>query len=223
MLPFTLQRVPVLLALGAAFLLGACQSAGTEGHSRIVAATDGLTACREAAVLVKSDAAAAGAALNALLENPSADPKPQFKTFVSKVDSLAKRDKSFGSTVAKMHSAMQAHLKAWQEQNAQINDEDIREQAEERREGVVKAGEKLQSLAKDVSDASAPMLTMFRDVQKYLNNDLSPEGIASAKSMVKKAGSMGGDLAEAVDDLTERIDEVVARMQPGSEPAPKKP
>lgn len=62
-------------------------------------------------------------------------------------------------------------------------------------------------------EAFYPFLLELQDVQKYLNHDLTPEGILSIKDVVVKAGKEASNINQRIDDTIAELHRVESAME----------
>lgn len=208
----------ILIACAVSQVLWACKSSTPEGPQRTVQATNSMTALAADANKLKGSSSAAIGSLAALSDKPTADAKAQFATFSKDVTAFEQNLQSYNSRHESMKTDVNSYFAKWQQDLSTISDKEIREQGEERRTDAIKEFEKVGSNATAVKQHAEPLLAVLKDAQKYLSNDLSPAGIASAKDIVKRAGSMNSDLEESVDELTKELDYLAKKLAPATAP-----
>jgi len=140
-------------------------------------------------------------ALNDLVNNPKPDLRPQFKTFDSSLKSLESDAKSLEKARMSMGSEGKEFFAKWDEQIAQINNEDIKARSQSRKAEVF---EKLQTIKRSYAEAEVafkPFMSELRDVQKFLSVDLTKGGLSAINSSVTKATQSSVALKQALGKL----------------------
>jgi hypothetical protein len=218
-----LRPFPAALACAALFALGACQSSsggsGTDGHKRMLALNTAVTECREAAEKVKSSTHTALETLGNLLAQANPESKTMFGAFSDQVKGAEKSADGFSDAFDDLRSDANDHFGTWQEENSSIEDFDIRRQADERRSATLDAYGKCERQAVKVVERSKPALAKFKDLRKYLNNDQTAAGIASAAGFAKPLEELNGELTQAIDALVAELDELTPLIAPSAAPS----
>src|SRR5262245_35354923 len=117
----------VVLALATSLLAGCASSNYQKGS----AAGAGLQASADKITQGSGKVDAALASLNDLVNNPG-DLVAQFKKYTASVSDLESAAKDVQSKVASMRTKGNDYFKAWDEQTAQIHNEDIKNRSAER-------------------------------------------------------------------------------------------
>ena len=160
------------------------------------------------------------ASLNGLVEKPQADLRPQYKQFaadLAKVESSAKDIASARRAIGKEGKDFFAK---WDEQLAQINNEDIKARSQSRKDEV--AG-KLMAIKLSYTQAEMdyrPFITDLKDVQKYLSVDLTSGGIAAIKEPAAKVTKDVVPLKTSITKLAEDFKALGLSMSSGTPQQP---
>jgi len=176
-----------------------------------------------AAELEKGQLAIDGAvqSLNAI--DAKGDLKTQFKTYSAKLDDLEGQAATIRSGREKLEKNRAEYVKAWEERQATITNEDLRKKGEARKNELVSRFNDIGSKAEATRATYDSMIKDMRDVQKYLENDLNATGLAAVGDMKKEAGKGAEDtkkgLKDLIADLKKIADDLAAATPP---PAPTK-
>ena len=109
------------------------------------------------------------AALNDLVEKSEPDLQPQFKRFSSQLAELTSEAQAIADARRKMSGQTKEFFATWDEQLAQIQNEDIKARSQGRRAAVA---ETLHAIKRSYSESDPtfrPFLRDLQDVQKYLS------------------------------------------------------
>lgn len=217
----TALRTVFALSLAALPMLASCSS--TRGHDQAESTASTMEDLRAALVSCKTGVEAVGNALKDVAAKAEVDPKPGFEAFSKSLKGLESSNKKLASVSAELQKRGQGYMSEWEKRSASIVDEDIKE-ADAKRRG------KLSEALKEVADAVGavdkeltPALALMGDLRTALDNDLTPSGIDSLSSSLKKSGKGGGAVIEAIDDALETIDEVKVQFQTAKPPPAQKP
>jgi len=207
--------VVVLVAVAAA--LTGCSSSSSSGSQRAAGMGGSVLKDKADMLKLKEAISASTAALNDLLTDPQRDLKPQYKAFTSalaKVDSLAKKTRERGAAI---QAGLDKHLDTWREQVTSIQDETLRQQALDR---VAQSKESFRRLYGELTafkEALTPYVGSLKDVERYLNTDLTPTGLKTISASANKAIAAEKDIQARIDsvvaELTRVADELTAGQQ----------
>ncbi len=182
------KTIPTLSAL-AACALTLCLGAGcaSSGHKKgnQAAASIQTAASHIAGLPAAIDTTLAS--LNALVNQPAADLRPQYKAFVFNLAVVEDAGKEIVDARIELGEKGKAYLADWDAQLAQIKNEDIKARSQNRQNEVA---EQLMAIKRSYAETETvyrPFISGLKDVQKYLSVDLTPGGIAAIKGTVTKA------------------------------------
>lgn len=142
-------------------------------------------------------------AMNALVDAPQSDLRPQFKDFSSSLASL----QAGVQRVASLRSAMAENGKTffdeWDQQLAVIKNEDIKARSEARKAEV---SQKLMDIKRSYAEAETafkPLMSDLQDVQKYLSVDLTTGGLDAIKEPAAKATADAAKVKTTIASLAD--------------------
>lgn len=133
------------------------------------------------------------------------DTYPEFKKQVKAVTADAKKLKE--NSIA-LQKAGQAKFEAWNAQLQEIQDESLRQSSMKRMKEAQAEHEKLLSLIKQAENVMDPFVSNLNDIVKYLDLDLSREGIKSISGLggpIRKANKSGQKVLEWIDEVTKEL------------------
>jgi chromosome segregation ATPase len=205
------------LALAAALtaLVGCASSNYEKGAATSASITD--AANKIAAGKVKIDTVLTS--LNDLVNTSQGDLQPKYKQFSTAVDDLQSAAQDVKDRVADMRTKGDEYFKAWDEQLAQIKNEDIKNRSTERKNTVQKEFTDIRKSYTEVQMSYQPFMSDVKDIQTALGNDLTMQGIASIKGAAEKANQHGAELKTSVDKLEAEFRDLGVAMAT-SAPAP---
>ena len=109
---------------------------------------------------------------------------------------------------------MAAYFAGWDQESAQIQNEDIRSRSETRRNEVAARFARISAQYDDARTAFQPYMSDLRDVQKFLANDLTSGGLAAIKEPAAKATTDATAVKESLDRLSDQFKDLGASMSP---------
>jgi chromosome segregation ATPase len=209
----------LLLAAVLAWTAG-CASTGSERSGEITAANIQAAANEIGALPNQIDKTLAS--LSDLVNKPQADLRPQFNQFVSDLDKLEASARDVEAARQSMARKSRAFMAKWDEQLAQIRNEDIAARSQDRRREVSQQLNQLKSFYSTAADQFKPFLADLRDVQKFLGTDLTTGGLASIRNTVAKANESAGPLNTAIARVADNFKALglaLSSVTPQPEPA----
>lgn len=208
----------MVATMAAAVLITACKSAGYKQADKTGA---GIATFRDEIVKCKKAVDGTLAALDKIALSANTNPRPAYDEYVKQVANLESQSAKVRKTGQEMRTRGQAYFTQWEQQLAQVKDEDIRELATERKAKLQESFDKIREYTEPLKEKFDPWMASLKDLQSYLANDLTIKGISAAKKPFAKAKSQGSDVQKAMDGLVEELNELGATLTPANvKPAP---
>jgi outer membrane murein-binding lipoprotein Lpp len=139
--------------------------------------------------------------LNDLVNNPQPDLRKQFGQFSSSVDDLGAKAKDVDETATNMKASGAAYFEKWDQELSQINNEDIRQRGESRKQDVAARFGRIATRYNGTRAAFQPFMSDLRDVQRFLKTDLTVGGLAASQTFAAKATRDAVPLRDAYAQL----------------------
>jgi len=202
-----LSRAALLLALG---FLAAC---ATAGHERATQTTVSMTEAKPELEKMKTQISITLATLNSLVRQKTEDPRPQYTSFVKSLEKMETQAKTAYQSVRDTKAKGDVYFTAWEKDLDLIANPDIRDRSAARRAEAMENFNQILVKMDSADEAFYPFLIELQDVQKYLNHDLTPEGILSIKDVVVKAGKEASTINQRIDATIAELDRVEKSME----------
>ena len=205
-------RIPTLIA-GTALLLTAFQASGA-GYKLADKVGASIAEFRDEIVDVKKEVDATLASLDKIVAQATVDPRKAFKEFdknVPRVDSAAAKAKK---RATEMKEKGKDYFDKWEKELADVNDPDIRKLAGERKAKLQTAFANIKTSMEPARDQFVGWLASLKDLQKYLSNDLTINGIDAAKDLIAKNKSGGLAVQQNLDKVIAELNTVVSTITP---------
>ncbi|MBF0123649.1 MAG: DUF2959 family protein [Candidatus Omnitrophica bacterium] len=145
------------------------------------------------------------AKLNDLVSNPSPDLRKQFNAFNNSVNELGSAAKDITIKAEQMKLQGAAYFKNWDKEAAQMQNEDIRQRSEARKNEVTARFNRITESYEATKAACIPYMSDLRDIQKFLSVDLTSEGLVAIKDVAEKATNHAAPLKESISGLSEEF------------------
>jgi hypothetical protein len=152
------------------------------------------------------------ASLEELIKPDQTDTKKAYDAYTANVVKMEKSGKQLDTHTEKMRVKGNDYFAEWE--NSYTNPE-IRELSERRRIEIREGYVKISEASIGVKGALKSYLTDIGEIQKYLSNDLTPQGIESIRPVAQRAMTDGDNLKETVKPVLAAIDRVKIDMVQG--------
>lgn len=208
--------VNLLLAALTAALVG-CKSAGYESGNKTAAS---IQKAADQIGALPGQINTTLASLSDLVEKPQPDLRPQFKQFSSNLSRVESTARDIGNARKAMAERGDAFFAKWDEQLAQIKNEDIKARSQSRKEEVQQKLMAIKGSYAEAETAFKPFIEDLKDTQKYLSTDLTPAGVEAIKDTVAKAKKDAEPLNKSIAKLADDFKALGVSM---SSVAPQQP
>lgn len=204
--------VQFAIPLVAAAVLAGCSSANYEKGSATGA---GLQASADRVTQGSGKIDAALKALNDMVNTPG-DLPAQFKTYSGSVSDLESSVADVQNKVAAMRAKGNEYFKAWDQQTAQIKNEDIKNRSAQRKAELQQKFTEIKMSYTEASEGFKPFVSDLKDIQTALATDLTPAGLNSIKGAADKANKDSVPLKTSLAKLAGQFKDLGASMQAAS-------
>jgi hypothetical protein len=152
------------------------------------------------------------ATMEELIKPNQADMKKAYDAYTENVVKMEKSGKQLDTHTEKMRVKGNDYFAEWE---SSYTNPEIRELSERRRIEIREGYVKISEASIGVKGALKSYLTDIREIQKYLSNDLTPQGIESIRPVAQRALTDGDNLKETVKPVLAAIDRVKIDMVQG--------
>ena len=150
--------------------------------------------------------------LDGVVQEENIDLRKQYKRFVKKMTASEKQCEKVTESAENMKTQGDAFFLAWEQELISIENPDIRKPSEERRTMSLKSHEKMTAAMQNAIDSFKLFLNNMKDIQKYLDIDLTPAGISLISTQTGKSKEKAVTAQETIDVAIAEIDRAVAEM-----------
>lgn len=200
------------LLLGTLVWLAGCATSGTKLATKTTNTMQTVEAdYRQAALQID----ATKASLEDLMNPGQTNLKTAFATYSRNVENMESIGKQLDNHSQKMTARGNDYFAEWEKQGATYTNPQIRELSEQRRLEMREAYMKIPEASVGVRASLKAYLADIRDIQKYLSNDLTPQGVQAIKPIAERAVKDGENLREDVRPVLAAIDHVRTEMAQG--------
>lgn len=163
--------------------------------------------------MVQIDATAAS--LDALMLAVQPDLKKPFNTYSENVAMLDKEGKKVLKRMEEMKLNSKNYFEEWEKQGDAFTNPQIRELSEERRTKLAEIYAQVPAAGSGIKGAFNEYLTDQKEIQKYLSNDLTPQGITGITPVAKKSVQNLEILKQSLKPVLSALDDIKAELYTG--------
>lgn len=207
----------VLVLAGILTLLTGCATRGYRTGERTAASLQALATRIEIAGRQMDIAVTE---LDALVNNPQPDLRPQFDRFAGAVGALDGLVTNIAKADAELQARSKLHAQNWDQEIASIQNDAIRASAQSRKVEVLSRFDNVRNSCLSVQTALGPIQSDLRDLQHYLNSDLTMGGLANIKDTVTRIGRTAAPARESVARLVNELRSLGIALAPQNSAAP---
>lgn len=201
------------LLYGAFILLGSCAMLGI-GTKRTAVTTSMQTVdsdIRQSVLQVD----ATGASLEDLIKSGQDNVKKALDKYTDNVSKMEKMGNKLMNHIDEMSVKRSEYFTEWEKRGDTYTNPQIRELSEQRRADLGKIFDQIPESRVGVSGALQAYLSDIKEIQNYLSNDLTPNGIGAITPIAQKAISDGDNLKEAIKPVLSALERARAEMLQG--------
>jgi len=211
--PLTKTLTLLALAAGSGYLLVACKTAGYQQADKT---GEGIASYRQEILDGKNAIDKTMASLDAIAATATTNPRPAFEQYskdVSNLESVANKIRKRGED---MRAKGQAYFAQWQQQLAQVKNPEIQQLGRQQKEKLQTAFDNIKTVAEPLKTQFAPWMSNLKDLQTYLSNDLTVNGVDAAKSLFRRTHDQGQEVQKSMDALIAELNTISATFTPAN-------
>lgn len=206
--------VPRGVATAAALLLGlaglgsapGCSSM-PEGQSLAQDTSTSLRDLRDELVRLEASTVAVAASLDNLAHGPGTA-RERYDRFQGEHDQLRRRAERMRARSRDMNERANEYLDNWEGEIREIDDDELREGAEARRARVKRTLSDVRQKLAAARDAFDPYDRKLEAIRRYLENDLTAEGLAEARPKLDEAAGEARRIQRPLDGAIARLEDL---------------
>jgi len=215
-----MKSLPSLLTAIAivALIFGCATTSGTKQADKV---GDSFGDLRDEIVSLKQAVNQSLALLDQTVEQADKDPRKSYKDFSKSVDQVGKAREKVGKRAADVKAAGDAYFKEWEKQLAAMNNPEIRQKAEERKEKLNEVFSKFGPLVEQTNSDFDAFYADLKDLRAFLGQDLTMAGVDAAQDIIGTTRESGGKVDQSFDELITEMNSIEEAITPSKAP-PKK-
>lgn len=207
----------LLTSIAIAALVFGCATTGTKHVDKLGAGFDDF---RNEVINMKKAVNHSMGLLDQTVEDADKDPRKAFKEFSKSLDQIEKARQKADKRAADVKAAGDTYFKEWEKQLASMNNPEIRQVAEERKEKLNEIFGNLGPLVEQTNNDFDSFFSDLKDLRAFLSQDLTIAGVDAAKGIIENTRESGDKVDQSLDDLITDMNSINAAITPGKA-APK--
>ena len=208
--------INVLIAFSGIALVAGCSS--TKGYKQADKTGESINTLRNDVVNIKSAVDASMKALDGLEAAATTNPRKPYEEFAKSVDKVEDAHKTAMNHANTMQERGAAYFKDWEAQLSNVQSEEIRKLAQERKTKLQETFGNIKTAAQDAKQSFPPFLSNLKDIRTALGADLTVQGIDATKEIFMKTKASGVEVQKHLDSLITELNSVVAAITAAKQP-----
>lgn len=200
----------LLFCLATVFAVTACSTTGLQ-RSEEVQSTMQTVDNDIKLVVVQLDAI--GASLDQLTKPGQADSKRAFDLFSENASKIEKMEKEFAKHADRMEASGKAYFAEWDKDSQKYDNPDIQRQSDERRVALGRTYDRIAQNNVGIKEAFQTYVSDMNEIERFLSNDLTSNGIDSITRTANKVVNNGTYLKRELQNLQSAIEDARTEMR----------
>lgn len=200
----------LLFCLAAVFTVAACSTTGMQ-RSQEVQSTMQTVDNDIKKIVVQIDAI--GASLDELTKPGQADMKRAFNLYSDNASKIKEMQKGFAEHSSEMEASGKAYFAEWDSDKQNYDNPEIQRKSNERRAALGETYDKIAQNNLGVKEAFKTYVSDINEIQRFLSNDLTGDGIDSITSTANDVVDNGTHLKNELKNLQAAIEDARAEMR----------
>lgn len=205
----TRRSTPLFAVVALTSLLGATACSSTNSGERATAASESMESFNFTTMKARDVVDATITSLETLMASSGDEIKPAFTAFRKDLVQLEQRAQSVREQAAAMKLRGDKYFAGWDADTSKISAGRNAELAKS-----------YATIKEDMAAAKSnfePFMATLKDIEAYLNLDLTSQGMAVAKPMAKAAGEQGRNVMNEIEQVLRQVNSVRGMISPTME------
>lgn len=202
----------LLLGIAAFLFLGGC---ATTGMDRSVKTSNSIKEVESDIRKLNVQIDATATSLDSLVNTGQPDLKKAFNTYSDAVAELDSQGKKVLKHMDEMKSRSTEYFAEWEKQGETYTNPQIRELSDERRNKLAEIYARVPAAGSGIKRAYLAYLVDLKEIQTYLSNDLTPDGITAIIPVAEKSDQDAEALKTSLEPVLTALDEINAELYSG--------
>lgn len=164
-------------------------------------------------IVVQLDAT--GASLDELTKPGQADMRKAFNLFSENASKIEKMETEFSKHANEMEASGKKYFDEWDSDSQQYSNPEIQKRSDERRAALGQTYDKIAQNNVGVKEAFRAYVSDVNEIERFLSNDLTSDGIDSITPISDKVVNNGSHLKNELQNLQSAIEDARREMRQG--------
>jgi DNA repair ATPase RecN len=202
----------LLLGTAAFLFLGGC---ATTGMDRSVKTSNSIKEVDSDIRKIKIQSDVTVKSLDSVLNAGQPDLKKAFNNYSDEVAELESQGKKVLKHIDEMKSRSTEYFAEWQKQGDTYTNPQIRDLSDERRNKLAEIYARVPAAGSGIKRAYLAYLVDLKEIETYLSNDLTPDGITAITPVAEKSDQDAEALKTSLEPVFTALDEINAELYSG--------
>ncbi len=200
----------MLFCLAAAFTVTACSTTGLQRSEDVRSSMETVDNDIKS-IVAQLDAIEAS--LNELTKPGQADLKRAFELFSDNASEIKAMEKDFAKHASQMEASGKAYFSEWDSDDQNYDNPDIQKRSNERRAELGETYDKIAQNNIGVKQAFQTYVSDVNEIERFLSNDLTSDGLNSIARTSDKIMDNGSHLKNELQNLQSAIEDARIKMR----------
>ncbi len=164
---------------------------------------------------IQSQVNAVNSSLSELTRRGQGDIKGSFERFSEEASKLREMEREFVKNADRMESNAEAYFEGWSRADEQYENPEIKRRSEERRQELSQKYDRVNQNSNSVKQDLRSYVSDINEIETFLSNDLTSQGINSIASVSNEAVNKGDRLSSELGSLQTAIASTRDEMRHG--------
>lgn len=192
----------LLFIVASVVLTGCASSSGLERSEAIQTSMDRVD---QDVTSITTQVNAVNSALSELTRRGQGDLKGAYEQFSEQLSELRELEDQFENNTNQMESSSEAYFEGWARSDGQYENQEIQRRSEERRTQISQRYDRISQNSATVRQNLRSYISSINEIESYLSNDLTNQGVNSIASVANDSINEGDQLKNELDSLKSAI------------------
>lgn len=201
---FTIQgKNFAILFLITSFIISGCAS--TSGLERSEEFQNSMDRVDEDVERITSQVNSVNSSLNELTREGQGDIRGAYDRFSEAVSELGEMESEFESNTDRMESNAESYFEGWSRSDGEYDNPELQRRSEERRNEIKQRYDRISQDSNSVEEDLRSYVSSVNEIESFLSNDLTSQGISSIAGIADDAINDGDQLKSELNSLQTAI------------------
>ncbi len=186
-----------------AFIVSGCGT--TSGLERSEAMQTSMDRVDQDVEAITSKVNSINSALNELTRQGQGDIRGAYERFSEQVNELRDLERQFEDNTNRMESNAETYFEGWARSDDQYENREIQRKSEERRSEISQRYDRINQSSSVVKENLRSYVSNINEIESFLSNDLTSQGINSISDIAENAVDEGEQLKNELNSLQSAI------------------